>query len=261
MTPRSHPSSTPSASHPLSPTRRAARRIVAASFSNESDALSILAHAATDEDNKGLNPGHAKKEIRDDLEDFTLIKRGVLDEVELESLVRAFFEHYHPALVRWPSPLCRLPKWADFDSLVLTSFFQPIFQSSRIPTTRNALAALAHSDPFLLTSIITVSSQHHPSISLRGIHDKSWALLRQTLADYSFAGLGASVGMVEGVLLLAEFLPRERGGRGASQELLGSSESSAAGAIGAQGLYGIENRRSWALTGLAIRAAYGLGRA
>lgn len=259
MTPGSHPSSTPSTSHPLSPTRRAARRIVVASFNNESDALSILAHAATDEDNKGSNLNEAKKDARDELEDFALIKRGVLDEVELESLVRAFFEHYHPALVRLFSPLCRLPEWLTLNR-ICSPFSQPIFQSSLIPTTRNALAALAHSDPFLLTSIITVSSQHHPNLSLRGIHDKSWALLRQTLADHSFAGLGASVGLVEGVLLLAEFLPRERGGRGASQELLGSAETSAAGGIGAQGLHGIENRRSWALTGLAIRAAYGLGR-
>ncbi len=63
------------------------------------------------------------------------------------------------------------------------------------------------------------------------------------------------MGFVEGVLLLAEFLPREKGGRGVGAELLGGSGVGGGG----EGLHGIENRRSWALTGLAIRAAYGLG--
>lgn len=70
---------------------------------------------------------------------------------------------------------------------------------------------------------------------------KAWSLLREPLADYSFAGLGATVGLVEGVLLLAEFLLRENGGRSGSAELLG-------GGVGGsgEGLHGIENRRSWA---------------
>jgi len=82
---------------------------------------------------------------------------------------------------------------------------------------------------------------------------KAWSLFREAFADYSFAGLGATSGLVEGVLL-AEFLPREKGGRSGSAELLG-------GGVGGsgEGLHGIENRRSWALTGLTIRAAYGLG--
>ena len=133
---------------------------------------------------------------------------------------------------------------------------QPIFQSSRIPTTRLALSHLAQTDPFLLTTLITVSSQHHPTPALRLIHDKAYALLREALADYSFAGVGASVGLVEGVLLLAEFLPRDKGGRGGG-ELLGNTSGIG---VGGEGLHGIENRRSWAMTGLAIRAAYGLGR-
>jgi len=108
-TPSSHPSATPSHnSNPstLSPNNRAtARQIVVASFNNESDALSILANAATDEEDKaGVGIGEGRKElgVRDELEEFLLIKRGVMTEGELEVLVRSFFEHYHPALVSIP---------------------------------------------------------------------------------------------------------------------------------------------------------------
>lgn len=83
------------------------------------------------------------------------------------------------------------------------------------------------------------------------VHEKAWTIVRDALADYSFTGLPASVGFVEGVLLLAEFLPREQSGKPLSSQLLGAAHQST--------MEGMENRRSWALTGLAIRAGYGIG--
>lgn len=98
-TPSSHPSDPPSTAS-FSPTRRAARQIVVASFNNESDALSILAHAATDDEDRTERERRAAAGMgRDDLGEFALIKRGLLDEAQLQELVRGFFEHYHPALV------------------------------------------------------------------------------------------------------------------------------------------------------------------
>jgi hypothetical protein len=85
-----------------------ARRIVVANFSNETDALEILANAATDDkkegDNQGNDKGAGKKvsfgaEVGARLEDFALVKKGVMDVTRLEILVRVFFEHHHPALV------------------------------------------------------------------------------------------------------------------------------------------------------------------
>jgi hypothetical protein len=99
--------------------------------------------------------------------------------------------------------------------------------------------------------MILVASRHHPEPSMKQVHEKTWKVVREALADYSFSGLPASVGFVEGVLLLAEFLPRERSGKPLSADLLGSETKST--------MEGMENRRSWALTGLAIRAAYGIG--
>jgi len=89
---------------------------------------------------------------------------------------------------------------------------------------------------------------------MRSIHEQTWALIRDAIADACFGGAETSVGLVEGVLILAEFLPREKvkgGGSRESLELLSGK--------GESGLHGIENRRGWNLTGIAIRAAYGLG--
>jgi len=101
--------------------------------------------------------------------------------------------------------------------------------------------------------MILVASRHHSQPHMRSVHEKTWKIVRDALADYSFSGLTATVGFVEGVLLLAEFLPREKSGQPISTQLLGGSSGDAT-------QEGMENRRSWALTGLAIRAAYGIGR-
>lgn len=82
-----------------------------ASFNNETDALEILANAATDPDG---DSGPEKSEQRADrgkhvawaddaaprpLSDFVLISRGILDERQLEQLVDQFFTHRHAVLV------------------------------------------------------------------------------------------------------------------------------------------------------------------
>lgn len=128
---------------------------------------------------------------------------------------------------------------------------QPIVQTIRIPRNKAQLVALAHSDPFLLSVIVCVASHHLLEPGMREIHERSYALIRETLADYACSGFQPSIGFVEGVLILAENLPRDR---------LGPMASEMAGPQGeVQGLHGTENRRAWALVGTAIRAAYGLG--
>ncbi|WWD03753.1 hypothetical protein V865_001809 [Kwoniella europaea PYCC6329] len=230
------------------------RKIVNASLSNEMDALEILANAATDENgeidpnmpaNKGKHPqqdgrsnGDTKRVSWDiseeaspvrELEEFHLIKNGILDEETLQQLVNIYFRDHHPSL--------------------------PIFQTSRIPRTREQLLDLAHNDSFLLTCIVAVASRHPVDPKYREIHDKTWPILRETMADYSFAGLPGSVGFVEGVLLLAEHLPRERAAppKSYSLNMLSGPGTEVTGE------HGTDNRRSWSLTGLAIRAAYLLG--
>ncbi|OWZ76656.1 specific RNA polymerase II transcription factor [Cryptococcus neoformans] len=220
------------------------RKIVNANLSNEMDALEILANAATDGDDEGedgkrkqphdpkkvtWNVGEEDKAPMRELGDFHLIKAGILDEHGLHAMVDNFFRHYHPAL--------------------------PIFQTARIPRCREQLLDLAHNDSFLLTCIIAVASRHPSDSRYKDVHDKTWAVIRDAMSDYSFTGLPGSVGFVEGVLLLAEHLPRERGTppRGTSVDMLAGPGTESAG------VHGTDNRRSWSLIGLAIRAAYLLG--
>lgn len=75
-----------------------------ASFANETDALEILAHAATDEDKESASgndkPNSAKRVPEaPSLANYVLIKSGILDEGMLWALTRHFFEHHHPVLV------------------------------------------------------------------------------------------------------------------------------------------------------------------
>lgn len=92
-----------------------ARRIVVANFSNETDALEILADAATDDkkdhygdsnEQDGTSGGRKvafEDRVSARLDEFVLVKERVLDIVQLELLIRVFFEHHHAALV-CPSP-------------------------------------------------------------------------------------------------------------------------------------------------------------
>ncbi|ODN73302.1 hypothetical protein L202_07849 [Cryptococcus amylolentus CBS 6039] len=250
-TPGSIISNATSASSAISPngTRTKRRRIepenraiVNASLSNEMDALEILASAATDGNENRAQGSNGVKKVSWGVEEkektpvrelsaFPLIKAGIIDEAGLHEMVQLFFQHYHPTL--------------------------PIFQTARIPRTRAQLAALAANETFLLTCIIAVASRHPPSPTYAHVHNQTWSILRDALSDYSFAGLQASVGFVEGVLLLAEYLPKE-GGRPAGEV---SMEMFGGGGRGqeAGGIHGSDNRRSWALIGVAIRAAYLLG--
>ncbi|ORY35773.1 hypothetical protein BCR39DRAFT_512070 [Naematelia encephala] len=238
-TPLSLPSTTssalsPSHSRPKRHREETTREIITSSFANETDALEILANAATDKTSEGHNEKHVllgEEEIIEkprptDLRNFVLVKQRILNEAACWELCQEFFKDWHAAL--------------------------PIFPANLIPRSAHELPQLASTDPFLLTTLICVASRHHPDPRFANVHERIWSILRQTLSDYSLSGLPASVGFVEGVLLLAEFLPREKSGGGVSLELLKGPETS-------EGLQGTENRRSWSLTGMALRAAYGLG--
>lgn len=107
--------STTSPNNPTGSRRRrepdATRRIVVASFNNETDALEILAKAATDADGDGSaeekESALARKRVswaddagRQGVDEFVLVRRGILDEHRLELLVQVFFQHHHAVLVR-----------------------------------------------------------------------------------------------------------------------------------------------------------------
>lgn len=68
--------------------------------------------------------------------------------------------------------------------------------------------------------------------------------------DVFYLGLQPTVGLVEGLLLLAENLPRNPDLVSKLERVAGETK---------EGVHGAENRQAWMLTGMAIRTAYGLG--
>ena len=97
----------------------ATRRIVAANFSNETDALEILANAAAENDSDDQDRSSptvetkkgVKWELKDDqakvkgLGDYCLVTAGLMTVQDIENLVRLFFENHHPVLVSTRSEL------------------------------------------------------------------------------------------------------------------------------------------------------------
>lgn len=88
--------------------------------------------------------------------------------------------------------------------------------------------------------------------------------LQGILGEVNFLGTAPTVGLVEGVLLLAENLPREKVSSSSNNPadkhvktamplVSPSSEEQK------QVISGAENRQAWMLIGNAIRMAYGLG--
>lgn len=83
------------------------------------------------------------------------------------------------------------------------------------------------------------------------------------LAEVNFQGTVPTIGLVEGLLLIAENLPREKavtspannGDRPAKKLPLVSTSSEEQKQV----ISGAENRQAWMLIGSAIRMAYGLG--
>lgn len=76
----------------------------------------------------------------------------------------------------------------------------------------------------------------------------------------SFAGIAPTIGLVEGVLLLAENLPRVKN---SSLDTNPAPDKPAGARLrsndNTQVVDGAENRQAWMLIGSAIRMAYGLG--
>lgn len=87
--------------------------------------------------------------------------------------------------------------------------------------------------------------------------------LQGILAEVNFQGTAPTIGLVEGLLLIAENLPREKAvtspangeERPARKFPLVSTTSDEQKQV----ISGAENRQAWMLIGTAIRLAYGLG--
>ena len=84
--------------------------------------------------------------------------------------------------------------------------------------------------------------------------------LQGYIGDVELTGAAPTIGLVEGILLLAENLPRDTpvgmdDASEGSQMQIPTHRSREKGQL----LNGVENRQAWMLIGGAIRMAYGLG--
>ena len=176
--------------------------IVVADMQNESDALHILALASgqtesRDEEgteskahtSRGVSPegdsrwndqalheagdgrrsnrngkGSAGKEGK--VEDFALVKLGILSVDQIEEVTNTFFRYHHHLFVSFRARWIMLIDW------------QPMVPSSIIPRTSEDMGRFASDEPYLLTGIIIIASRNHQAQGMREIHERSWAVMR-----------------------------------------------------------------------------------
>ncbi|KAH8901756.1 hypothetical protein GQ53DRAFT_708089 [Thozetella sp. PMI_491] len=146
------------------------------------------------------------------LESYALVANGTLDINMLEQLLD-YNERYHP--------------------------FMPIVPE-HILSIKN-IQKTAAEEPFLLTAVLTIGTKDRKE--MESVHKAVWSHMQALLLRIN---LGASdvrnVGAVEGLLLLAEWVPHVSAGSGgrAPASILEDEEDSAA----------------WSLVGLAVRQGY-----
>lgn len=115
-------------------------------------------------------------------------------------------------------------------------FIFPVVPWTRVPRSEAALAKFAAEELHLVTVFCVIASRHDRQTR---VHDKTWAYC-QTLINDIMLGKTASIGAVESLLLLSEWLPRQ--------------PDTEASKVNAE-----ENRMSWMLVGTAVRLGYMMG--
>ncbi|OCF34202.1 specific RNA polymerase II transcription factor [Kwoniella heveanensis BCC8398] len=231
--------------------------IVVADMQNESDALQILALASGQaaKQEKGSAPGGDASTRTDgqtnargsrgrsglsrpstdlsgsrkpsqppDLQDFALIRLGIITPEETMRLTDLFFRCYHHLF--------------------------PMVPSAIIPRNPEQLAVFARKERYLLAAYIIIASRPDSTPAVREIHDRSWAVMRGWITDVQSLGAPPTIGFVEALLLLAENLPR-------TPPISGPEELAALGCR--EEPHGDENRQAWQMIGLAVRSAYEMG--
>ncbi|KIY72965.1 hypothetical protein CYLTODRAFT_417473 [Cylindrobasidium torrendii FP15055 ss-10] len=182
--------------------------LAAQSLHNPEDAMNLLVFQAQPGADARISP-HA----RPDLSKFPLVVEGILSHEQYPILVNLFFTKMH--------------------------FFFPMVPFTRIPRTPEEMAKFAFEEQDLASVIVVIASRYMNEGEWAGLHEKTWAFFKTRLADL-MSGEAATIGTVEALLLLSEYLPRIR-----------SDDSTA--------LHEQENRMAWNLTGMAVRIGYMMG--
>lgn len=98
-------------------------------------------------------------------------------------------------------------------------------------------------EPFLLTVLLTIASKHEPTY--KDIHQHCWKYLKRHLLDILLATPSTlRVGSVEGLLLLAEWVPYMQ------------LETCSYPNMFPRNLSAVEDNMAWSLIGQAVRHSY-----
>ncbi|ODN73405.1 hypothetical protein L202_07931 [Cryptococcus amylolentus CBS 6039] len=236
--------------------------IVVADMRNESDALQILAlasgQAANEEERRETSmrqngqrpsiatvpggsslsngPGQPSSEnVQGDasgLKDFALVKMKIVTEQQAFALSEAYFKCHH--------------------------HFFPIIPSAIIPRTYDQLSVFSKAEKYLLAAFIIIASRVDNTPEMRDIHDRSWTVMRKWISRIQSLGEPPTIGLVESLLLLAEFLPRTpRDSLPTATPESRDEDPFDSGVV--EEPHGVENRQAWQIIGLAVRSAYEMG--
>ena len=197
---------------------KAEEDIISAKLQNPSDALSILSHVAErrSEAEAKSHSSPAKQAMRlahdqnrhHKLSSFALVRQRMMTEESLHRLVAKYIRYYHP--------------------------FIPLIMLSNLSNTH--LGQFAHDEPLLLSSILTIASRDEQDPS---IHVGCWRHTKSIITSCLW-GEESSLGAIESLLLLSEWMPRRE------ETTIGRGE-------------GVEDRMSWMMVGNAVRLGYLLG--
>lgn len=100
----------------------------------------------------------------------------------------------------------------------------------------------AAEEPFVLTAVLLIVTKDRPEYV--ALHDRLWDSMQRMLLQIVLGSMEVrTVGCVEGLLVLAEWVPHANGHLNVSEK-------------GTGGLAGTEDTAAWTLVGLAVRQAY-----
>ena len=144
------------------------------------------------------------------IDDFLLVKKGLINPTQLRTYVSIYISRHN--------------------------HYVPIIPEYRLPNNdHHRLAQFASEEPFLLMVMVLIVSRYEKS----AVHVSCWKVVRDHISQITYGGL-PTVGVVEGLLLLSEYLPSLRN-------------------VADSNFHQVEASMSWNLIGLAIRLSYFLG--
>ncbi|PWY94411.1 hypothetical protein BO94DRAFT_457543 [Aspergillus sclerotioniger CBS 115572] len=207
-------------------TEHVAGDILAMDLRNPSDALQILARSDVNHPNQKVDllpqaidaaastqaneSPNRRKHATTALDEYELVQTGVLCQSLVAELLHTYLRNYHP-----------------YCPIVPSYFLGP-----------SGMERVQKQDYFLLTAILTIASRDDPSHSLT--HRYCWDHTQRLLVDVLLARPWTQTPRtVEGLLLLAEWLPHIQIEETTSEANLFS-----------------EDRTAWSLVGLAVRHGY-----